>query len=159
MGQILSCLNWISRTALLFFRLRELPSWSFVWGSNASSGHCRLKNIISSALGNFHGEVMNLLWLKPSSASLPSDWGFIAGILIHGSLDRSRVLCVHYASLSSNCWPRSSIFLLNWWRTACGTGSQMDLLQSLCWNSAVFLFFFVIFIYFFSVLYLVLEAR
>lgn len=158
-GQILACLSWISRIALLFFRLCELPSWSFVWGSNASSGHCRLKNITSSALGNFHGEVTNLLWLKSSSASLPSVWGFIAGTLICGSLDRARVLCVHYTSLSSNYWPHSNIFLLDWWRTACGTGSQMDLLQSLCWNSAVFLFFSVTFIYYFSILYLILETR
>lgn len=139
-GQILACLNWVSRIALLFFRLCEFPNWCFIRGSNASSGHCTLKNITGSALGYFRGEITNSLRLKSSLASLSSGWGFIPGTLICGNLDGFMVLRVYYDSLSSNCWPHSSLFLLNWCRAACSTGSQMDMLQFPCWYSDFFFF-------------------
>lgn len=139
-GQILDCLNWVSRIALLFFRLCEFPNWCFIRGSNVSSGHCTLKNIAGSALGYFRGEITTPLRLKSGPESLWSVCGFIPGTLICGNLDGFMVLRVCYVSLSSNCWPHSSILLLNGCRAVCSTGSQMDMLQFPCWYPDFFFF-------------------
>lgn len=132
-GQILACLNWISPIALLFFRRGEFPTWCFVRGRAASSGHCVCKT--SPALGYFHGEIVTPLWPKSSSALLSGSSGGLNQLPLFvpkwvGSLCAPRQVFQH--SLAVQQHP------LQLAQGQCSTSSQVDVQQILSIPAPVF---------------------